>query len=48
MLQMLPGNNGTMMHLLLVKLGWSTTKDRMGLALVEALSIAMIESYVSY
>ena len=47
-IQVLPGTYGTKVNLLLVKLGWSTTEDRTGLAFPEALAVAMIEGYVSY
>ena len=47
-IQMLPGTDGTKVNLLLVKLGWSTTKDRTGLAFPVALAIAVIEGYVTY
>ena len=48
MIQVLPGTDGTKVNLLLVKLGWSTTEDRTGLAFPIALAIAVIEGYVAY
>ena len=47
-IQVLPGTYSTKVYLLLVKLGWSTTKDRTGLALPIALAIAVVEGYVTY
>jgi hypothetical protein len=46
--QVLPGTDGTKVNLLLVKLGWSTTKDRTGLAFPEALTITMIKGNITY
>ena len=48
MIQALPGTYGTKVNLLLVKLGWSATKDRTGLALPEALTITMIKGNITY
>ena len=47
-LQLLPGKNGTMMNLRLVKLGCSTTILGIGLALVEALAVTVVEGDVTY
>ena len=44
---MLPGTDGTKVNLLLVKLGWSATKDRTGLAFPVALAVTVVEGYVA-
>ena len=46
--ELLPGKNGTVMNLRLVKLGSSTTILGVGLALVEALPVTVVESDVTY
>jgi hypothetical protein len=47
-LQLLPGKNGTVMHLGLVKLGWRADEWCAGFAFPIALAVAMVEGYVSY
>ena len=46
-IQVLPSTDGTKVNLLLVKLGWSATKERMGLALPVALAVTVVEGYVA-
>ena len=48
MRQLLPGKYGAVMDLGLVKLGCGTTILGIGLAFVEALTVTVIEGYVSY
>ena len=48
MRELLPGKDGSVMNLGLVKLGSSTTILGIGLALVEALAVTVVEGYVSY
>ena len=45
---MLPGKDGAVMDLGLVKLGWCAREDRLDFALVEALAIAVVEGDVTY
>ena len=45
---MLPGKDGAVMDLGLVKLGWCSGKDGIDFALVEALAVAVEEGYVPY
>ena len=45
---MLPGNNGTMMHQLLVKLCLSTGESGIWLALPEALAVTVVEGDITY
>ena len=47
-LQLLPGKNGTVMNLSLVKLGWRAYKGCAGFAFPIALAVAVVEGYVSY
>lgn len=47
-LQLLPGKDGTVMDLGLVQLGCGTTILGIGLALVEALAVTLIEGDVTY
>lgn len=47
MLQLLPGKDGTMMNLRLIKLGRRSGKDRINFALVEALAVTMKEGDVT-
>lgn len=46
--ELLPGKDGTVMNLCLVKLGGCAREDRLDFALVEALAITMVEGYVTY
>ena len=46
--ELLPGKDGTVMDLGLIKLGCGTTILGIGLALVEALAVTVVEGYVSY
>lgn len=46
--ELLPGKDGTVMNLGLVKLGSSTTILGIGFALVEALAVTVVESDVTY
>ena len=48
MLKLLPSKDGAVMHLLLVKLGWSTWKDGLYLGLIEALAVTVKEGDVTY
>ena len=48
MRELLPSKDGTVMNLGLVKLGSSTTILGIGLALVEALAVTMVEGDVTY
>ena len=48
MRELLPGKDGTVMNLCLVKLGCSTTILSIGLALVEALPVTVVEGDVTY
>lgn len=48
MRQLLPGKDGTVMDLSLVQLGCGTTILGIGLALVEALAVTVIEGDVTY
>ena len=48
MRELLPGKDGTVMNLCLVKLGCSTTILGVGFALVEALAVTMVEGDVTY
>ena len=47
-LQLLPGKDGTVMDLGPIKLGCGTTILGIGLTLVEALAVTMVEGYVTY
>ena len=47
-LQLLPGKDGTVMNLCLVKLGGCAREDRLDFALIEALAIAVVEGYITY
>ena len=46
--ELLPGSDGSEMNLLLIMLGGCTAKDGTGLALPEALTIAVVEGDVTY
>lgn len=46
--ELLPGKNGTVMDLGLVKLGCGTTVLGVGFAFVEALAVTMVEGDVTY
>jgi hypothetical protein len=48
MRELLPGKYGSVMNLGLVQLGCGTTILGIGLALVEALAVTVVEGYVSY
>ena len=45
---MLPGKDGAVMDLGLVKLGWCSGKDGIDFALVETLAVAVEEGDVAY
>ena len=47
-LQLLPGKDGAVMNLGLIKTGWCSGKDGIDFALVEALAVAVEEGYVPY
>ncbi len=47
-LQLLPGKDGTVMNLGLVKLGGCAREDRLYFALVEALAVTVVEGDVTY
>ena len=46
--QLLPGKDGAVMNLFLVKLGCGTTILSIGLALIEALAVTVIEGDITY
>ena len=48
MRELLPGKDGAVMNLGLVKLGGCAREDGFDFALVEALTVAVVEGYVTY
>ena len=46
--ELLPGKDGSVMNLGLIKLGCGTTVLGVGLALIEALAVTMVEGDVTY